>query len=544
VATIERTLDDRRVVDDTLARSRALVTLARARPAFLADIARVDVNLPVDASALDVAVLSALARIVPVSVVLPVDEAPGRDIVVGVDAVFRRIEATGSDDVGTIEIVGHDVVGHGALAELRAALFTERTTSTDALSVVLPGDAEEEARLVVGAVAAWRAEHVDASVAVVARRSEQLTPTYEAMLRAGLPVRRRRRSLLESPAARLLLDLAALRLDDVPRDRLLAVLMNPARREALLPDVAARVLATLRRAAVRRDAEDHTRPSAAYRRRLEQLVRRVPEARGEVDFALQTIAPVMTAATTLPARATLGEHLQRLSALTRLVIDDARALGGSEVFEVVVRLAAAATRIGDRGTPIELYSLVRLVEHELARQPWLDDDTDVDDRAIELTTIPELAGRRFDMLVVVGAVEGELPQPGASQQSLVADVDRLHLNAALGRAALPIAVHDDAAAGAGVETVWWMLGLCAAQRRLLVTAPRRSDRGREQAPSAWLLELARAIGVGVDTLTTTGLAGRPVPLASDRRQQVAAQARAVVAGSLDDASNDAVNDAV
>ncbi len=533
VSIVERGLEERRVVDDSLARARALAALQTgSRPAFLAGVTAIELILPVDMTTLDVAVITALSKLVPVKVSLPVDDAPGRDVVVGVDAIFRRLEATPAADTGgggALDVVGDDVVGTGPLAAFRAALFTEQIVDDANVSVVLAADAQEEARLVVGAVAAHREDRPTATVAVVARRAELLTPVLEAMQRGGVLVRRRRRTLLESPAARLLLDVAALRLEDVPRDRLLAVLMNPARRQALLPDDAARVLATLRRAAVRRDAEDNTRPAGGYRRRLEQLQRRVPEAAADVKFTLQAIEPMMQAATELPLRARLSAHLASWVSLTRKLVDEGKGLGGSEVFEVIVRLGAGASRVGDRPAPIELFALVRLIEHELSQQPWLDDDTDVDDNAVELMTLPELAGRHFDLVVVVGTVDGELPRPGPTQQSLLADVDRLHLNKVLDRQALPVAVHDDTAAGAGLETVWWLLALQAAHTRLIISAPRRSPRGREQSPSAWLFDAARVLGVVPDALFTTGLAGVAVPVAADRRQMVAARARAAIA---------------
>jgi RecB family exonuclease len=533
VATVERALTERRVVDDSLARARALAALrAGSRPAFLADVTAVQLHLPVDLTALDMAIVGELAAFVPVRVTLPVDNAPGRDVVSGVDAIFRKLEASPQAALGAgggLEVAGVDVVGDGPLAAFRAALFTDQQDLDADVSVVLAADAQEEARLAVGAVLEFRHRHPEASVAVVARRVELLTPVQEALQHADVTVRRRRRTLLESPAARLLLDVAALRLDDVPRDRLLAVLMNPARRGALLPDDAARVLATLRRAAVRRDAEDATRPVGGYRRRLEQLLRRSPEANDDVAFTLKAIEPMMQAATDLPLRAKLSAHLQGWLSLTRKLVDDMSGLGGSEVFEIIARMLAGAIRVGDRAAPVELFALVRLLEHELGRQPWLDDDTDVDDRAVELTIVPELAGRSFDLVVVVGAVDGELPRPGAAQQSLLADVDRVHLNGVLARQALPVTTHDETAAGAGLETVWWLLALRAAQQRVLISAPRRGARGREQAPSPWVFDAARALGCSAEVLFSTGLAGKAVPLASDRRQQLALRAKAAVA---------------
>lgn len=539
LGAVERGLRDRGVVDDVLARREALGLLQQGQwPRALGGIGSITLWHPVDLPPLDVELVLALARRLPVRLVLPVDDAPGRAVVVGGERLFSRIERSG-DTAGApdITIVGDGVVGDGPLAPLRAALFTTAVVANAPASVVLAADVEEEARLAVGVVAAWRAAHPLDRVAIVARRSPLLDPVIRALERDGVPVRRRRRALHESPAARLLLDMAALRTDGIPRDRLLAVLLNPARRGAIHPDDAAHLLTTLRRAAARRDHEDATRPAGGYRRRLEQLRRRDPRLTGDVDNALATIEPVITLSATLPLRARLSTHLEAWLALARVVVDDARDLGGAEVFEIVARLVAGARRVGDPHASIELHALARLVEAELERQPWLDDEVDVDDRAVEATTIPDLAGRRFDLLVVVGAVEAELPRQTRQTSSLLGDADRAFLNRRLGRPALSTDTGSDASPE---ETLWWLLALRCAQASLVVTAPRREARGRELAPSGFLLELARALGVGPTPLHLTGAAGATVWVRRDRRHRRLTEA---IAGAESEIRDDIAADA-
>jgi RecB family exonuclease len=523
VGAVERGLQQARVVDDVLARREALTLLSQGQwPQLLSGVASLTLWHPVDLRPLDVELVLALARRLPVRAVLPVDDAPGRSIIVGGDRLLSRLERTG--DAGgapDITVVGDGVVGDGPLAPLRAALFTTAVTADAPASVVLAADVEEEARLAVGVVGAWRAAHPLARVAIVAGRSPLLDPAIRALERDGIPVRRRRRALHESPAARLLLDVAALRTDGIPRDRLLAVLLNPARRSAIHPDAAAHLLTTLRKAAARRDHEDTTRPAGGYRRRLEQLKRRDPRLGPDVDDALATIEPVMALSAMLPLRARLSAHLEAWLDLARRIVDDARALGGAEVKEIIARLVAGARRVGDPHASIELHALTRLVEAELERQPWLDDEIDVDDRAVEATTIPELAGRSFDLVVVVGAVESELPRATRQTSSLLGDADRAFLNRRLGR---PVLATEGVGDVPPEETLWWLLALRAARASLVVTAPRREARGRELAPSSYLLELARALGVTPGALHLSGAAGAPLRVRRDRRRRRLAEA--------------------
>lgn len=546
VSAVERGLSARGVVDEQLARRRALELLrSGARPGALAGLRHITFHHPIDLSPLDTDIVMALAAVAHTEAIIPIDDAVGRHAVSGADQIFRRLEGaspTAGSAGGAVDVITDGVVGDGPLAPFRGALFGKGQEPDAPVSVVLPADTEEQARLVVSTINAWRRDWPGHTIAVAARRHESLKPVVQALERDSIPVRRRRRTLLESPAARLLLDLAALRTDGMPRDRLIAVLLNQARRDTLHPNDAARVLTTLRKAAVRRDHEDVTQPAGGYRRRLQQLGRRDPAAVPEVDFALRTIEPVMAAAATLPTRARLSAHFDAWLSLARRVVDDGRALGGAEVFEIVARLAAGARRVGDPSTSVELLALTRLVEDELGRQPWLDDDVDVDDLAVEALTLPELAGRTIDLVIVVQAVEGELPLPATQQASLLNDVDRIHLNTALGRRALPTAERERGDRSAvegvdgGLEGLWWLLGLKAARQRLVLLAPRREARGRELAPSAFLLDAARALGVSPAALQTWPMAGVPLPRANDRRQRRIRRATALADGAATDLS--------
>ncbi len=528
-AAVEAQLRDRGVIDGALAKSHARDLLRQGQwPLALEGISDVTLYGPVDLSPVDLAIVAAISARVPTRAVLPIDDAPGRHAVVGADRVFSAFERDSA-----VDIVADGVVGHGPLAPFRAALFGAGVVDDAPVSVVLAADVEEEARVVVAAVARAQGELSKtlgrpARIGVAARRLELLGPSLRALAREGIDVRRRRRSLRESPAAHLMTDLATLRSDGMPRDRLMAVLLNPARRGAITPDQAARILTTLRRAAARRDLEDTKRPIGGYRRRLEQLQRRDPSTADDVEFTLATIEPVMRAAATLPLRGRLLAHVEAWLALARQAVDDGRALGGEEVFEIIARMVAGARRVGDPAASIELLSLTRLIDDELSRQPWLDDDTDVADTAPEALTLPECLGRRFDALVIAGAVEGELPAQGGPR-GLLAEVDRAHINQALGRRVLALGDldHDPHAVvggDGGVEGLWWLTALRAASSSLVLVASRREAGGREQAPSSFLLDAARALGTSPAQLALTPSCGVPLSLRRDRRHRDIARA--------------------
>ncbi len=537
VAEVEATLQRTGVVDEALALELARRALVGGRrPGFLRGIGSLRVELPVDATALQAATLAALARHVDVVVTLPVDPVPGRGALDGLDDVFRSFERDDDGDALTLETV--DVVGDGPLAPLRRSLFGAERLSADEARVVavrvLP-DEHAELAFVASAVAARRAAEPGARIAVVARSEEALDPIAAALERQGLPVRRRRRRLLDSPAARLLVDVVTLRLDGAPRDRLLSALVSVARRGGLTGEQGAGVLATLRRAAARRDVEDASRPEGGYRHRLERLVLRDAAARPAVDRALLAIEPLLRASSSLPQPGTLSAQLVALLALVDDVIDVRGRFGGAEVREVVARLAAGVERGGSADPSgertIDLHATLHLVQAELAAQPWIDDLVEAPDDAVEVLGLPELCGRRFAHLAIVRAVEGELPR-AALPQGFLGDGDRAALNRALGRRALRLA--DDAAAvggrGTGIEGAWWLLGLQAATDSVLVTAASSDGRGRDRAPSAWLLDVARALGCDPEALVVEGQAGAEVATLVPPRTRTVQAARAIRAG--------------
>lgn len=568
VRSVEHALGVRGVVDDALALDRARFWLLQgARPRFLVGVSRVVFEDLVEASALEVAVVHALAKHLPVTVRLPVDDVAGRGALAGIDAVYRAVEAdpdSGGGGGGAV-IDAVSVVGDGALAEFRAALFGNDEVAGANVAVRLVADAAAEAGFVAGVVSAWRQASPQASVAVAVRDERQVMHFIDALRLQGLPVRRRRRALIESPAARLLVDLLALRTDGAPRERLMSVLLSPARKNAISTDAGARLLSTLRAAAARRDVEDQTRPAGGYRHRLQRLVDRDPERAADVAFVLQAIEPVLALAARLPRAASLGAHMQAVLRVVREVVDETGSLGAAEVLEMTARLASGCARVGLQDSPgvevgepdgagdgtnvaasqIELPALLRLIERELQTQPWLDDDVDVDDGAVEVLSVPELVGRRFDHVAIARVVEGELPQP-PPRSGLLGDTDRARLNRLLGKKVLRLNDEDrlgssstssessessPQATSTGQEGLWWLTALGAATHSLLLTAPRVDVRGREHAPSAFLLDAARVLGATPDQLMQQGRCGAEIVADEGRRSLLTRLTRLQLAGA-------------
>lgn len=548
VQRVERGLRQHHVDDDAGALQRALGLLNRGeRPGFLRGVGVIVVEDLLEATTLEVETLRALALSTSVQMRLPVDDVPQRDALAGIDAVFRAVEATPS-----FELSSWNISGTGPLAPFRAALLggSAEVVIRDApVALRLCADAAAEALLVSGVVAAWARptdEGVRPTIAVAVRDDRHVSTFIDALQRHGLPVRRRRRAVIESPAARLVLDIAALRLDGAPRERLLAVLTNPSRTHCLGTDEGARVLSTLRQAAARRDVEDLTRPSGGYRHRLLRLRDRSPEKTNDVAAALGGIEPVLALSESLPLLGTLSLHLAAWLRMTRDVVAPGRVLGGAEVLEIIARLNAGVARVGLPVGSVNLHAFVRIVERELLQQPWLDDDVDadVDDDAVEVLTLPDLCGRSFDHVAIARVVEGELPKP-PGRGGLLGDSDRSRLNRLLGKRVLRLSeeehLGDGGSASTGLEGAWWLTALHAARHSLLLTAPRLDVRGREHAPGAFFLDASRVLGCSPDELFARGQAGAAIEVAEDPRQALIRRARAVVAehndgGVVDDVS--------
>ncbi|MCC7069939.1 MAG: PD-(D/E)XK nuclease family protein [Deltaproteobacteria bacterium] len=531
------------VVGAPSALARALELLHQGRlPPFLARFTCAELLGLVDPTDLELCVLLALGRAgLPLCATLPFDSA-NRGLLAGVEPVLGAFEA--AHGVERLEVRLEDVaepaLPGGPLGPLvRAWYATDGATVGDdvPVEIALVPDGASEAREVARVVAAWRAADPSARIAVALRSvgdDDSGQRVADALLRHDLHARVRRRPLVDTPAARLLLDVLALALHGAPRDRLLAVLASPVRKGALALEEVARVHRALRLAAARTDVEDAARTSGGYRHRLERFAAGADERdeREAARDALELLTPLLTRARALPEEAPLQTHLRAIAAVAHDLLAPDAHVSCAEVSALVASATAMAERVarpGDEALPLS--AAARLVEGMLrAAQARA---TDAPGDGPEILSLPELWGRRFDHVVVAGCVEGRLPRTERPER-LLSDLDRASINQALGRPALRL-FDDDPLATAPVprtqalEPVWMLGALRAAGRSLLLTAARRDARGREVAPSVFLLEALRACGAGPHATH----AGRRFPRARSTGDRAVDAARRIAAASLD-----------
>ncbi|MBI1945898.1 MAG: PD-(D/E)XK nuclease family protein [Deltaproteobacteria bacterium] len=553
LAHVERRLAAKGVVDGPAALSRAVARLERGE--LLGSVARfatVEVRGLVDPTDLETRAVLGLARAgARVTVVLPMDGAT-RGLLAGVEPLLAAVEA--AHEVRALEATLDDLA-EPSLTGAAVAPFVRAWYAADGavvddqtpVEVAVLADEAAEADEVARVVAAWKQASPKDTVAIALRAisggvgdDHAAARLTDALARHGIDARVRRRPLADTAAARLVLDLLALRLHGAPRDHLLAVLANPARKGALSVEDAARVHRALRLAAARTDAEDAARPSGGYRHRLERFAAASddPAARAAAQFGLATVGAVLEQVATLPLSAPLRAQLECLAALADTVVEtDSEESGaeesGAAVCALLARLRDAATSTGDADdAPVALAAAARLVESALrAAQAG---GADVDEHAPEILSLPELWGRRFDRVVVAGCVEGRLPRVERAER-LLSDQERIAVNAALGRPVLRLLDDDPlhtspVPRAQALEPVWMLGALRAAAHGMLLTAARRDGRGRELAPSVFLLEALRALGAAPDVAR----AGARFPRAVAGRERELRAATLRGQGRLDD----------
>lgn len=525
------------VVDGATALGRAVERLEGGeRPPALCAFDQVQVRGLVDPTDLEVRALLGLARAgLPLSAQLPVDSA-GRGLLSGVQPVLSSFEAAhevAGLDLDLVDVAEADPPGSPLAAFLGAWYAADGATAADApVEARVLADEPSEAREVARVVAGWRdaaraaGERVRVAVALRTVGDDGgAARLADALLRHGIAAEIRRRPLVETVAARLVLDWIALALHGAPRDRLLAVLSSPVRKGALPAEEVARVHRALRLAAARTDVEDAARPTGGYRHRLERFAAAADDTgpRDAARDALEHLAPVLARAAALPRQAPMAAHLEAICALAEAGLAPGAHRACAEVLAVLGRARDAARRVARPEDPsLSLASAARLVEGALRAAQASEDDAppteplrgapreeapakDGDDAQepklqVEILSLPELWGRHFEHVVVAGCVEGRLPRTERAER-LLSDTERGLVNAALGRPALRLFDDDPLEASPvprtqALEPVWMLGALRAASCSLLLTAARRDARGRETAPSVFLLEALRALGAG------------------------------------------------
>jgi hypothetical protein len=508
VAQVGARLREASVIDGASALARGVRAVEAGQlPPSLTVFTEILVEDPIDMLPLEVSALVALARAgLPMRVRLP--RVEGHDgLTEGIHWISNAIE--GAHDAPALELEHEPLGGQGALRRVVDAWYRGRTLLDGAevapARVELLADPVDEARRVAGVVARWRREEGPARVAVALRTLDaQADRVRDALRSHGVPVRTHRGALLaDVPASRVLLNVLRARRQGAPRELVLGVLASPAFKGALPPERAGALARVLRRAVARTDVEDATRPEGGYRHRLERFASgRSDVAEAErVRAAIDDVERVLALTRTVPPRASLGHYLDLCRALVEEQTLDDEEGGRDRLLEVLDRWAASLARVAPDGTQeVALAAFLRLLERSLS-QRRVAPEREPDDTAVELVSLPELFGREYDFVAIVGCVHGRMPLAERGDP-LLSDADRALVNRAFGRRVLRMQAPDalDLApvpARQALEPLWFLGALASARRGLLVTAPAREG-GRDVAPSEFLQEMLLATGADAD----------------------------------------------
>ncbi len=460
----------------------------------------------------DAALLAAVARFVPVEVHLPAP-VDGRErlfslVTRSADALTVAAQGAGTPVAIRREDACSDPDASAPLAALCARLFG----SADAR----PGAPIALAGTLAFVEAPGRREEVDAAVREVRRALEAGTPpdriaivardldrygrlVAEALERARVPFRFRRGTpLAEAPLVRAVLALAALPARGLDLDGVLGVFAGsyadldgdePGRLERVLNDLG------------RLDGSP-----AEYARDLEVLAaareaEKRPREAVRIGAVRAALVPLLERVADLDCEGTLGEHVARLRAVlgaTRLVEragsgddrrqrQDAAALEGLDDTLETLRLVET-----EMGEPIVLSfeAFRELLEAALAERFVLPPGSRPVE-AVRVLAATDVAGLRFDLVCLLGLVEGEFPRrPPLDPVLREAEVEPLAL------ALAPYAPFETPAEARAAEPFYLYRVVTAARRRLVLSAPAEDERGQPLLHSSVLEEVARAIDPG------------------------------------------------
>ena len=557
-------LDRRGLADPNRALRLAIDALADGGdlPATIRAASQVTFDAILDWTPLRVRMAAALAARVRVRVRLPWSGQP--DLREAVEPALRTFEALGGAQAAPDVELFDPAEGCGAEGFVRALFGGPAQARDGAVTLRACASPSAQAREVARACA----ELIEGgappdSIAVAARSlgggvAEELGAAFE---RIGVPWRDRRgRPALPAPPLQLALRILALpdrhfRCEDVEEILASRLLWLPDRGRALPSQVALR---WLRQAHVRDDALD-----GGYSERLRALAARL-EARARsrakeghdaaaaasaVEDARRAAADIAEVAArvqgvlddvrSLPERATLRDHGRALlGLLDRWGMPRRLRRGehepGSEETGPFTRAAAAALARDQAALAVLEATCDALArgaaelgdgDREFSRAEWTQmlasalanaslPPGGARGGAVQLVELRELPGRRFDHLLLVGLVDGELPAT-PPVDPLLSDDDRRAVNRAAGRGVFRAPAADGDAVllppRQAEEPLLFQLGLCAADRSALLFWPRADVRGRQTLPSPFVDEAARALGLSPDELRACSTPLSPVP---------------------------------
>lgn len=496
------------VLDESEALREGVSALERgvALPSLRA-FARVVVEDPIDPTQLEVRALLALARGgVALSVRLP--RTFGREgLSEGVGWIAGEIEAAWQ--APALELDHAPLEGQGEVKRFVDEWYRPSLTPPEQIParVEILADPFDEARRIAGVVARWRRDEGGPPRIAVALRTldKQAERIVDALASHGVPARLSTGpALADTPPGRLLIDLLRVRRQGAPRELLLSVLGSPAFRDGLAPERVGSLARVLRRAVARTDIEDASRPEGGYRHRLERWAHGRDDEReaAAAREAVREVERVLLWARRLPLRAPLERHLAAcLEVLEEACVDDDE--GAKDRVQEALELGARSlARVARAGTgDVDIAAVVRLLSRTLggARLPPA---RVLDDTAVEVLPLPELFGREWDYVVLADLQHGRVPLAERADP-LLGDGDRVLVNRTLGKRMLRLAEPDSLEPGVvparqALEPLWFLGGMAAARRGILLTAPGRDPRGRDVAPSEFLVEALRTLGAPPD----------------------------------------------
>ena len=579
-------LDRRGLADPNRALRLAIEALAAGGelPASLRSAPEVTFDAIFDWTPLRVRTAAVLAGRLRVRVRLPWSAQP--DLREAVEPTLRAFEALGGDQAAP-ELELYDPAEGAGLSGFLRALFGGAGPARDA-RVTLRACASPAAQ--AREVARTCADLIDSgappdSIAIAARRlaggvAEELAAALD---RIGIPWRERRgRPALPAPPLQLALRILDLSERHFPREDLEQVLASRllwlADNGRSLPAQAA--LRRLREAHVRDDSLD-----GGYSERLHALAARIQararsrarkdpaaaeaalaeaaRAMDDVDEVLTRVQSVLREVRSLPDRATLRDHGTSLLELLdrwgmpRRLRRSEHDPDGDEPGPFTRAAAAALARDQSALTALEdaCSALARAAaslgdeERTRSRGEWaqvlaaaLADASlppgGARGGAVQLLELRELAGRRFDHLLVVGLVDGELPAPPAIDP-LLSDDDRRAVNRASGRGVFRAPPAEGEAVllppRQSEEPLLFHLGLCAAERGAWLFWPRADARGRTALRSPFVDEAVRALGLTPEEDRRSAAPLSPVPAPDACRSRGDLIARAALEALADPA---------
>jgi hypothetical protein len=508
---------DRLERGDPAACRRRLVTVLgglEAPPRLLQKLERIvafdrDRWLPSDA-----ALLAAVARFVPVEVHLPAP-VPGRERLFALvthsgDALTRAAERARTPLTVTRERLG---CGGPDAAGLLAALCERLFPPADAPDqpgplavgealgfVEAPGRREEVGAVVREVRRALEAGTPLGAIAVVARDLDRYGRLLaEALERAQVPFRFRRGTrLLETPPVRAALAILGLPARRFDLDGILGVFggsytsldeAEPGRLDQVL-----------------NDAGLLEGPPAAYAATLDALAAAL-EAEGQPQEAAEARAvralliPALEEVASLDHEGTLAEHAARADRLfenrglverarsgdDRRQRQDAAALAGLR--EALDALRIAEVEFGE-AVSLSFDAFRELLAAALA-EAFVEPPGSRPVEAVQVLAATDLAGLRFDLVCLLGLVEGEFPRRAPAGAILhEREVDALAL------ALAPCGPFETPAQARLAEPFHLYRVLTAARRRLVLSTPAEDERGQPLLYSGFLEEIARAVDPG------------------------------------------------